>query len=101
MSSYKTVAVSQTGQALAGAGQTGYKGDIIKKVIASVDTAGAGAAATITDGAIEIPLVPASSPVGVHTIDFGDGIISQSGAWSATTGANVTLIVIGDFGLAG
>ena len=98
MSSYHTVAVSQTAQELAGAGQSGGKGDVIKCVIASVDTAGAGAAATVTDGSTEIPLVPASTPVGVHTIIFEEGLVAQTGPWKATTGANVTLIVIGDFG---
>lgn len=99
MSSYHTVAVSQTAQVLSanGSAGTGGKGDIIKKVIASVDTAGAGAAATITDGSTEIPLVPASSAIGVYTVDFGDGIIAQAGPWKATTAGNVTLIVIGDF----
>ena len=97
MSSYHTVAVSQTAQVIAGAGQAGAKGDIIKRVIASVDTAGAGAAATITDGSTAIPLVPASSAVGVHTVDFGEGLVAQTGPWKATTGGNVTLIVIGDF----
>lgn len=101
MSSYHTVAVSQTGQTIAGAGQAGYKGDKIKKIIAVVDTAGAGAAASILDGATSISIVPASAPIGVHTIDFGDGLISNKGAWSATTGANVQLIVIGDFSMGG
>lgn len=100
MSAFYEIAASQTDSELKGSGEGG-KGDIIKKIIFSVDTAGAGSAASIKDGTNAIPVIPASSPVGVHVVDFsssnGDGLISQNGSWKITTGANVTAIVIGDF----
>jgi hypothetical protein len=97
MSSYQEITAGESATVLAGASGAGAKGDILKCIVASVDTAGAGAAATITDGSNEIPLVPASSPVGVHTINFGDGLIAQTEPWKVTTGANVTIIAIGTF----
>ena len=95
MSSYHTVAVSQTAQVIAGVGQNGAKGDVIRQIIASVDTAGAGSAATITDGSTVIPVVPGSSFVGIHAFDCE--LVAKTGPWKATTGANVTLIIVGDF----
>lgn len=96
MSSYVEVAVSASAQVLKGTGE-GEKGDVIHKIIASVDTADANAAATITDGSNAILLVPPSSAIGVYTIDFSPGLVAQTGPWKITTGSAVTAIVIGDF----
>lgn len=97
MSSYKTVAASQTGASLAGPGQTGKRGDIVKKLIITSITA-ATATVTLIDGSTSIVITAANTPIGVYTIDLGDGMISQSGAWTITTGAGASVVAIGDFG---
>lgn len=91
---YETVAASQTAQVL---GTTGAIGDRIKKLIVTVTTAATSTVALL-DNTTSVSLVPAVTPVGIYTIDFGEqGIVSQIGAWNITTGAGVNLIAIGDF----
>lgn len=90
---YETVAASQTDQAL---GATGAAGDYLKRIIVVVSTSGANGTCSIKDGAgSAIPLVPASTPLGVHVIELG--MTSAAGAWSVTTGSAATAIAIGDF----
>lgn len=96
---YETVAVSQTAQALGGTGKTG---DTIYKLIVSVTTSGANGTCSLVDSsggsAVTIALVPASTPLGVHVIDFGpDGIKSTDGGWKVTTGSAATALAIGIF----
>lgn len=96
---YETVAASQTAQALGAAGKTG---DRIEKLIVTVTTSGANGTCTLIDssggGAISIALVPASTPLGVHVIDFGPGgIKSTDGGWKITTGSAATALAIGQF----
>lgn len=93
---YETVAAGQTGQVL---GTAGAKGDFIAGVliIPAVDEAGL---VTLIDGSTSIPLfvgggttaLPSLMPVYVPLNMF-----SQSGAWSITTGANVSCIAMGSF----
>jgi len=91
---YETVAVSQTDQAL---GATGAAKDKIKRLVVSVATA-ASSTCSIKDGSgSAIVITAANTPIGVYVVDFGEGIISASGAWSVTTGAGATAIAIGDF----
>jgi hypothetical protein len=90
---YETVAVSQTAQAL---GTTGATGDRLKKLVISVSTA-ATSTVTLLDNATSIPILAATTPIGVYNVDFGDGIYSVSGAWKITTGAGATVIASGDF----
>ena len=96
MSSYKLVSPSGTDESLAGVGQVGKKGNLLKRVIVIVDTVGAGGAASIKDGSTSISLTPASAPIGTYTLEIDAP--SQTGAWTATTGANATIIAVGDFG---
>lgn len=96
---YETVATSQTAQALGSAGKTG---DIIYKLIVSVTTSGANGTCSLIDssggGAVTIALVPASTPIGVHVIDFGPaGIKSTDGGWKVTTGSAATALAVGRF----
>lgn len=95
MSSYKTVAASQTGASLAGAGQTGKKGDLLKRVIVNVATSATGTV-TVIDGSTSIALTSANIPIGTYSLDLD--MISQSGAWTVTTGAGASIIAVGDFG---
>lgn len=91
---YETVAASQTDQAL---GAAGAAKDILKRLIVSVATS-ATSTCSIKDGAgSAIVITAANTPIGVYVIEFGDGIISASGAWSVTTGAGATALAIGDF----
>lgn len=94
---YETVAASQTDQVL---GATGAIGDILDGVLIVPGTTAAGAV-DIQDGsntAINIfagatvtaltTLIPFYVPLGAKSV---------AGAWSITTGANVTVIAFGTF----
>ena len=95
MSSYKAIAASQTGASLAGAGQVGEKGDILKRLIISVATS-ATSTVTLIDGSTSIVITAANTPIGVYHVEIGAP--SQTGAWTITTGAGATVIAVGDFG---
>lgn len=97
MSSYKAVAASQTGASLAGEGQVGRKGNLVKRLIITSITA-ATATVTLIDGSTSIVITAANTPIGVYTVDFGDGAASQTGAWTITTGAGASVVAVGDFG---
>lgn len=90
---YEAVAAGQTDQVM---GVTGGVGDLLHKVIVQVATSGATGIVSIKDGGgSSIPLVPASTPVGVYPIEIN--ISSVSGAWKVTTGAGATALVAGRF----
>ena len=93
---YETVAASQTGQALGAAGAVDdYIAGIL--VIPAVVACGL---VTLLDNATSIPVF-----VGGGTTPLVDakpfwiplGIRSVSGAWKITTGANVSVIAVGNF----
>ncbi len=90
---YETVAASQTGQVLGG---TGAKGDYLHRLIISNVTV-ATAAVTVIDGATSIVILTgaAGQTTGVYSVEMN--MISQSGAWSITTGAGCTVIGVGIF----
>lgn len=93
---YETVAASQTGQVLGGAGA---KGDFLKRLIIIPATV-AGGLVTLIDGATSIPIYVGggtSAAVDVKPFVVELGMASQSGAWSITTGANISVIAVGDF----
>lgn len=93
---YETVAASQTGQVLGGAGA---KGDYISHVLVIPATTspgnvllldGATSITIFTGGADSVPsLIPFTIPLGGN---------SRNGPWSLTTGANVSAIAFGRFG---
>lgn len=90
---YETVAASQTDQVL---GNTGGVGDFLHRVVCVVTTAGANGVVSIKDGAgSAISIVPASTPIGVYSVELN--MVSTSGAWSVTTGSAATAIGIGRF----
>lgn len=92
---YETVAASQTDQAL---GLTGGTGDYLHALVVVPATTGAGTV-SIKDGS--------GSAITVFTgggtlADLSTSVIelrirSRSGAWTVTTGANVSVIAIGNF----
>ena len=94
MSSYKAIAASQTGAIVVGEGQVGQKGDILRRMIVNVATAATSTVA-ILDGSTSISLVPADATIGTYSLDLD--LISQTGAWTVTTGAGVSVIVVGDY----
>src|SRR4029077_5730292 len=85
---YETVAASQTAQAL---GATGATGDYIAGVLVIPATTTPGVV-TLLDNAISIPLFVggASSVSNLVPFFIPLGMISVSGAWKITTGANVS-----------
>ena len=88
---YETVAASQTAQVL---GQSGAVGDTIVRLIITVNTA-LTSTVTIIDGSTSIAIMPATTPVGVYSIDLG--VQSVSGPWKVTTGAGATVVAVGNF----
>ena len=93
---YETVAAGVTAQAL---GATGEKGDYIFGLLIIPAVAACGIV-TLLDGATSIPVfvgggttaLPSCIPFFVPL-----GLRSQSGAWQITTGADVSVIAIGNF----
>lgn len=94
--SYETVAASQTDQAL---GATGATGDYLLGVLivpattspgaVSIKDGGGSSITVFTGGASSVSkLVPFMVPIGA---------VSAAGAWSVTTGANVSAIAVGKF----
>ena len=90
---YETVAASQTGQVL---GLVGAKGDFIERIIISPATTGPGLV-TLIDGSTSIPIMVTGGTTTLVPIVVELNMVSQSGAWSVTTGANLTVIAVGNF----
>jgi hypothetical protein len=92
---YETVAASQTAQVL---GATGATGDYISGILVIPATTTPGVV-TLLDNATSIPVFVggASSVSNLVPFFISLGMISVSGAWKITTGANVSCIGIGNF----
>lgn len=92
---YETVAASATAQAL---GATGATGDWITGVLVIPATTSPGVV-TLLDNAISIPIFVggASSVSNLVPFFIPLNMKSVSGAWKITTGANVSVIGIGNF----
>ena len=93
---YEVVSTSASDQIM---GATGAVGDYLKRVIVSVSTSGANGTCSIKDGnGSAIPLVPASSPIGVYVIDLGiTCTAATTPGWKITTGSAATAVGIGRF----
>jgi len=94
-SEYEKVAASQTGQVL---GATGASGDLINGILVVPASTSPGAI-TLLDGAISILVFTGGATSVSNLVPFliPLGLRSVSGAWSLTTGANVSCVAIGDF----
>ena len=92
---YETVAASQTAQAL---GATGATGDYISGLLVVPATTSPGNV-LLLDNATSITVFAggASSVSNLVPFFIPLGMISVSGAWKVTTGANVSVIGIGNF----
>jgi hypothetical protein len=92
---YETVAASQTAQVL---GATGATGDYIDKLIVIPASTSPGNV-LLLDNAISITVFTggASSVSNLVPFVIPLGMVSVSGAWKVTTGANVSVIGVGNF----
>lgn len=89
---YETVAASQTAQVL---GLVGNKGDLLERIIIIPATTSPGLV-TILDGSTSIPIMVAGTTT-IAPIVVELNMYSVSGAWSVTTGTNVSVIAVGKF----
>lgn len=92
---YETVAASQTAQVL---GPTGAFGDYISGLLVVPATTSPGNV-LLLDNATSITVFTggASSVLSLHPFFIPIGARSVSGAWKVTTGANVSVMAIGNF----
>lgn len=92
---YETVAASQTAQVLGGAGAAG---DYLLQLLV-IPTSTSPGAITIIDGSTSISVFAggASSVSVLVPFSIVLGIISVNGAWSVTTGANLSVVATGQF----
>ena len=93
---YETVAASQTDQTL---GSTGAAGDILAGLLIVPATTSPGAV-SIKDGSgtgITVFTGGATSVSNLAPFFVPIGAASASGAWKITTGANVSVLAVGDF----
>ena len=93
---YATVAASQTAQTL---GATGAKADVLERLIVVPASTSPGNV-QIKDGsnsAITIFAGGSSSVTSLAPITVLVGAKSTAGAWQVTTGANVSVIAVGNF----
>lgn len=94
---YEIVGASATDQIL---GTTGTKGDLLERLIITVNTA-LTAAVSIKDGnGASIPIMP-NSPgggIGVYEVNIGARAINATTpGWKVTTGAGSTVLAVGRF----
>jgi len=94
-SDYETVAASQTAQVL---GPTGAVGDYISGLLVIPATTSPGNV-LLLDNATSITVFTggASSVSNLVPFFIPLGLISVSGAWKVTTGANVSVVAVGEF----
>jgi hypothetical protein len=92
---YETVAASQTAQAL---GVTGGFGDYLAGLLVVPATTSPGNV-LLLDNATSITVFAggAGSILSLHPFFIPIGAKSRSGAWKVTTGANVSVMAIGNF----
>jgi hypothetical protein len=97
-SSYETVAASQTDQIL-GPSAGEHAGDFLDTLIIVPATTGAGAVQIQDGGGTEITVFPGGvgSLTELKPIVVRLAIYSRAGSWKVTTGANVSVIAIGNF----
>lgn len=92
---YETVAASQTDQVL---GAAGAAGDVLERLVIRPAAANAGSV-MIKDGAsgpdITVYVAQSAAPLTPVVVELG--VRSTSGGWRVTTGANVSVIAVGQF----
>lgn len=94
---YEAVAVSQSGQTM---GPNGRLGDLLTRLIITVTTAATGTVSIADGNGAAIPITVANTPIGVYTVEFGEGLRAQvatTPGWKVTTGAGATALAVGRF----
>lgn len=92
---YETVAASQTDQVL---GSAGAAGDYLAGLLIIPATTSPGAVAILDDAtSINVFAGGASSVGDLKPFFLPLGLVSSSGAWKVTTGANVSVVAVGKF----
>jgi hypothetical protein len=91
---YVAVAAGATDFAL-GSGQLG---NILTRLVVTVNTAATSAVSVKDGNGSAIPVVPANAPIGVYSVEFG-GIAraATTPGWKVTTAAGVTVVAVGKF----
>ena len=90
---YETIAASQTAQVL---GTNGATGDFIKRLIIVPATTGPGLV-TLIDGSTSIVIMATGGTTTLAPIVVDIEACSATGPWKITTGANVSVIAVGQF----
>ena len=92
---YETVAAGQTGQTL---GPVGAQGDVLDRLVMSVETA-ATSTVSIADGdGAAIPVLAANTAIGAYSVDIGARAKNATTpGWKVTTGAGVSVLAVGRF----
>lgn len=92
---YETVAASQTAQVL---GTTGASGDYLARLVIVPATVSPGVV-TLIDGSTSIPIFVGgtNSLTTLAPIVVEVRTVSLTGPWKITTGANVSVVAVGDF----
>lgn len=92
---YETVAASQTAQVLGGAGAIGD--DIVGLLVIPATTSPGTVALLDNSTSITVFAGGATSVADLKPFFIPLGMKSVSGAWKVTTGANVSVIAVGNF----
>jgi hypothetical protein len=94
-SEYESIAASQTAQVL---GTTGATGDYLAGLLVVPATTSPGLV-TVLDNATSIPVFVGGASSVSNLVPFFVplGILSVDGAWSVSTGADVSVIAVGNF----
>lgn len=91
---YETVAAGQSSQAL---GATGAAGDFLARLIITPATTAPGVV-TLIDGSTTImPWLGGTVGADLKPFVIEVGANSATGAWKITTGANVSVVAVGQF----
>jgi hypothetical protein len=97
-SDYETVAASQSSQALGPRSNGTYnRGDILERLIVVPETVSAGTVTIQDGGGSAITVFKTGTLPDLKPIVIELGVMSVSGSWLVTTGANVSVIGVGRF----
>lgn len=92
---YEAVAASQTDQIL---GPVGHVGDVLERLIVTVDTSATGTCEIQDGDGAAMPITAANTPIGVYSIPIGAvAKNATTPGWKVTTGAGATAIGVGRF----
>lgn len=91
-SDWEYVAAGSNNQPL---GPTGAAGDYVERLVCIVSTSATSQVQLRDAGGAQMVVLPANTPIGVHTVPLG--IVSVTGDWRLTAAAGVAVLAVGDF----